>query len=348
MFPELMRAAVFEAIDTVNIREIPLPKIKPDYALVRIKAAGLCITDVHVIQGKFQHANPPCILGHEGAGEIVAFGQLTWDTQLKIGDRVVIETMISCGTCIQCIKGFKNLCERGQDIGETRYPGCYSEYVTVPIGNLHKIPEQMTWEEGAIFESFVCPIGGLQRLGINSGDNVLIQGLGPAGLAFIQGAKQLGAGKIIVSDIQDYKLALGKEYGADVVVNPLVDELEEIVTRETDGKGVEVSVEASGAQQAISNSIQFCRDNGSVIYYGIPNDSHNTRFDVTQVIIKQLNLYGTSGAPHSWPTVLKLYDKGVFRLKEMVTHTFPLTEITTAIETITNPDSKAIKIVLIP
>lgn len=343
-----MKAAVFEGIDNIVIRDIKIPEPKPGYALVKVKAAGLCITDVHVIKGLFQHSNPPCVLGHEVAGEIVCFGELEWPVSLKTGDRVVIETMIACGTCPQCLSGFKNLCEHGQDIGETKYQGGYSEYISVPVGCLYRIPDTMSYEEAAIFESFVCPVGGLERLKLELSDVVLIQGLGPAGLAFVQAAKVMGAKKIIVSDTKESRLKLAAEYGAGVCVNPVKDNLEDIVNKETNQIGVDVSIEASGAEIPIGLSLTLCRKNGKVIFYGIPSDTHNARFDVTQVIVKQLNLYGTSGAPWAWQRTLDLYGQGKFNIKKMVTHEFPLDQIETAIETLLAPQSEAIKIILKP
>lgn len=346
--PETMFAAVFEAIDTVNIREIPVPKPGPGEALVKIKACGLCITDVHVIKGTFAHSDPPCVLGHEIAGEIAGFGEQVWGTRLKTGDRVVIETMIACGACEQCIKGFKNLCEQGGDLGEPPYQGGYCEYITVPVGNLYRIPDSMSFEEAAIFESFVCPTGGLERIGVNMSDMVMIQGLGPAGLAFTQAARVMGAGRIIVSDRDDARLALAKKYGADITVNVQKENLSEAVNAATDGLGADISIEASGNEAAIKNSVDLCRKNGKVIFYGIPNDRHNARFDVTQIILKQLNLYGTSGAPWAWKRALELYGQGRYNIKDMITHQFELKDINKAIETILDLESKAIKIVMHP
>lgn len=344
----MMKAAVFEDINEIHIRSVPVPEVKPGFALVKIKAAGLCVTDVHVMRGTFQHSTPPCILGHEAAGDVVSFGELDWPTSLKVGSRVVIETMIACGTCEYCLSGFKNLCQHGQDIGEIKYQGCYSEYIAVPVGNLYEIPDCMSYEEAAIFESFVCPVGGLHRLDVKLADKVLIQGLGPAGLAFLQSAKALGAKKVIVSDTKDYKLQLAAKYGADLCINPQCDDLTQKVMEMTDGQGVDISIEASGAEQAITNSLNLCKKNGKVIFYGIPADQHNTRFDVTQVITKQLNLYGTSGAPGSWRRTLDLYEEGVFNIKDMVTHKFSLEQINQAIEVLEDPGAEIIKAVLIP
>ena len=344
--PEMMSAAVFEAIDVVNIRQIPVPSPEAGQALIKIKAAGLCITDVHVIKGNFNHSQPPCVLGHEIAGEIISFGELKWKTNLKVGNRIVVETMIACGACEQCINGFKNLCEQGGDLGEPPYQGGYCEYITVPVSCLYKIPDNMTYEEAAIFESFVCPVGGLQRLGVTMSDVVLIQGLGPAGLAFTQAAKVMGANKIIVSDTNEKRLELAKKYGADICVNVLNEDISSVVMDNTKGIGVDISIEASGNDIAIKNSLELSKKNGKVIFYGIPKDNHNVRFDVTQVIIKQLNLYGTSGAPWAWKRTLELYEQGKYNIKDMVTHEFSLKDINKVIETLLDPKSNAIKVVL--
>ncbi len=347
MIPERMTAMVFEDINVIKAHQVCVPKPKRGEALIKIMASGLCITDVHVLQGLFAHSKPPCVLGHEIAGEIVAFAEeQPWPHNLKLHQRVVVETMMACGQCFQCLSGYKNLCENGGDIGEPPYQGGYSEYITMPVSNLYPIPDNMSYEEAAIFESFVCPVGGLERIGICQGDTVLIQGLGPAGLAFIQGARVLGAGTIIASDMNEKRLALGRKYGADICVNPVGQNLYETVLKETNGRGADVCCEASGAQKAYQACFDLARKNGKLIFYGIPRDTHQTRFDVTQVITKQLNLYGTSGAPWAWAPTLKQYGRGKYNISEMVTHTFELKQIEEAVKTLNDPASGAIKVVL--
>ncbi len=347
MIPEMMTAMVFEDINVIRARQVPVPKPKRGEALVKIMASGLCITDVHVLQGLFAHSKPPCVMGHEVTGEIVEFGEeQPFPHRLKLHQRVVVETMLACGQCPQCLSGNKNLCEHGGDIGEPPFQGGYSEYITMPVGNLYPIPDNMSYEEAAIFESFVCPVGGLMRIGITPGDTVLVQGLGPAGLAFIQGAKAMGAGRILVSDMNEQRLALGKKYGAHVCINLKEQDLYKIVEQETGGRGVDICCEASGASMAYQACFDLARKNGKLIFYGIPKDTHQTRFDVTQVITKQLNLYGTSGVPCAWEPVLNLYGQGKYNIKDMVTHTFELEQMEKAVKTLSDPEKGAIKIVL--
>ena len=156
----------------------------------------------------------------------------------------------------------------------------------------------------------------------------------------------MGAGRIIASDLNEKRLALGKKYGADICVNPKEQDLYQIVQEETNNKGVDICCEASGAERAYQACFDLAKKNGKLIFYGIPRDSHTTRFDVTAVITRQLNLYGTSGAPWAWEPVLKLYGQGKYNIKEMVTHTFELNQIEEAIKTLNDPASGAVKIVL--
>lgn len=345
--PEKMTAVVWEEVGQLAVKTIEVPKPGRGEALVKIMASGLCITDVHVINGSFAHSKPPCVLGHEIAGQIVAFGEdQPWPHHLKRNQRVVVETMIACGECDQCLSGFKNLCRNGGDIGEPPFQGGYSEYITMPVSCLYPIPDNMSYEEAAIFESFVCPVGGLNRIGCRPGDTVLVLGLGPAGLAFVQAAAVMGAAKIIAVDLKKERLSLAGQYGAHVLVNPSVDSLSEVIEEQTGGCGADVCCEASGSEAGIQSCMDMAKKNGKLIYYGIPSDTHRARFDVTKLITKQLNVFGTSGAPWAWKPTLELYGQGKYNIKDMVTHTFELTEMEQAVKTLLDPCSGAIKVVL--
>ena len=158
----------------------------------------------------------------------------------------------------------------------------------------------------------------------------------------------MGAKKIIAAARSENKLKMAKKYGADVTVNVKEENIAEVIRHETEGRGVDVSIEASGAEKCIEQSVDFCRKNGKVILYGIPDDNHHARFDVTQIITKQLNVFGTSGVPWAWERTLALYGQGKYNIKDMITHKFPLEKINDAVDTLLDKKSGAIKIVLIP
>lgn len=341
-----MLKAVWYGEKKLEIIEADMPEIKDGEALLKVKLAGLCITDIHVIEGKFPHATPPVTFGHEICGEIVEMKGTP--KHLKLGDRVVVETMVNCGECYYCISGHKNLCPNGGDIGFPPYEGAYAEYIAVPIKCLYKMPDNMADEEGAIFEGFICPAGNLLRLGVTPGDTVIVYGSGSAGMAFVKTAYLAGASKVIVVDVNDERLNLVKEYEPQVItINPAKDNLEEFIHSQTEGLGVHISIEAAGKKETVDNLTKYTRPNGKILLYGIPANTCKIDFPVTEIILKQLNIYGISGAHAGWKPMLDLRERGAYDLKLLASKEFKLTEINAAIDYV-NHTKNAIKVVIRP
>ncbi|HBM80550.1 MAG: alcohol dehydrogenase catalytic domain-containing protein [Clostridiales bacterium] len=341
-----MKAAVWIGKNQVEVKEVEDPKIKSDEVLVKVKSAGICSTDIHVIKGDFYNGNPPHILGHEIAGDIIEIGEKV--DRWKNGDRVVVETMVNCGDCYYCRRGMKNLCDHGGDIGFPPYQGGYAEYIAVPARCLYRIPDNVTYDEAGILESFICPAGSIFRLGMHFGDTILIQGAGPAGLAYVQSVRACGAGKIIVAARNEKRLRLAKKFGAHVVIDIQKENMESRIMEETDGHGVDISIDAAGFPSTVENSIKYVRKGGNVILYGIPDDRDYINFPVTQIILKQLSVHGASGNPHVWQPVLDLLSQGIFNLKDMVTHTFTLDQFNEAVDFVSKRKDGVIKAVVHP
>lgn len=341
-----MRKAVWYGEKKLEIVESEMPKIKEGEALLKVRLAGLCVTDIHIIEGKFQHAKPPVVFGHEICGEIV---ELSGDAKgFKLGDRVVVETMVNCGQCHYCIGGHKNLCPHGAEIGFPPFDGAYAEYVAVPIQCLYLMPDNMSDEEGAVFEGFICPAGNLLRLGMTPGETVIVYGSGSAGMAFAKTAFLAGASKVLVVDINEERLQIMREYEPRVItVNTLKENLEEIAFRETDGIGAHISIEAAGKKETVDQLTKYTRPNGRILLYGIPASDAKMDFPVTEMILKQLNVYGISGAPQGWKPMLDMRAKGFYDLKAIVSREFKLAEINEAIDYV-NQTKQAIKVVIRP
>lgn len=341
-----MKAAVWLAKEVIKVTDIPIPEIKSHEVLLSVKASGVCITDIHRLKGIIKIGEPPQVMGHEIAGEIVKLGDdvCGWN----IGDRVVVETSIGCGNCYYCRRGMKHLCINGGEIGYMPYQGGYAEYVAVPASNLYRLPDNVTYEEAGILESFICPAGSIYRINMHFGDSVLIMGAGPAGLAYIQASKANGATKIIVAARRAESLAAAMHFGANVVVNTREEDISEIIMRETNGMGVDIAIDAAGTPQTIKDCINLVRRGGKVIFYGIPPADDMVNIGILEVITKELTLYGTSGNPYIWENVLELTSKGVFNLKDMVTHKFKLDDINEAIDIVWNKRDGVIKAVLLP
>jgi len=339
----MMKAAVWKGINNVEIEDIPMPSPKSGEVLIRVKSAGVCMTDIHIIKGEFPYTKPPHVLGHEIAGV------LEHDSNFfKAGDRVIVETYIGCGTCFYCLRGMKHLCVKGEEIGYVPYQGGYAEYICVPEKNLYKLPDDVSFDEGGILESFMCPFGSLYDAGRLVGDKVLIMGAGPAGLAYVIASKAAGAGKIILAGRNSTRLSQAKSFGADVIIDIDRDDIESTIINETKGIGVDVAIEAAGVPKSIANAFEFVRKGGRVVLYGIPGQNAEIPFPVTDIIIKQLKVTGSIGNPNMWKTALELIEGGRISLKGMVTHKFSLEHFNEAIDLVANKRDGVIKAVINP
>jgi len=229
---------------------VEIPKINSREALIKVMAAGVCVTDLHVYSGKFRYGKPPHILGHEFSGEITEVGEAV--TGWRAGDRVAAETSVGCGECAFCKTGNRHLCNKMEEIGTSPHNGAYAQYIKVPAENLFRLPPNVGFEESAILESAVCPVGALMRLGVRFGETVCVIGVGPAGISFIQGARAMGAGKIIAVGRHDARLARAVRFGADAAINSLTEDFAERMLEETGGAGADLVCEAAGGSQTIA------------------------------------------------------------------------------------------------
>ncbi len=339
-----MKAAVWTDINKIEIQEVPKPTPKEGEVLVKVKAAGVCATDAHIVRGSFKHATPPTILGHEIAGIVEECGERT---SAKVGERVIINTVISCGKCVWCKSGRNEMCPNGSEIGYNPHNGGYAEYVVVPESCLVKIPDTISFKEGAILESMVCPAGAVLRFGIEMGSTVFVQGGGPAGIAFIQLAKACGAAKVIASVRGKERLDYAKKFGADVIIDAKNEDVYKRVMEETDGLGARYSIDAAGSVSSVDMAVKTCSNGGDVFLYGIPGENDKIDFPVTEIILKHLNLHGLCGNYLAWEFFVNLVASGQINSRDMVTHEYKLEDLYKAIEKIKNGDKDLIKAVIV-
>lgn len=341
-----MKAAVWTDYGKIELREVEIPEITAQEVLIKVHAAGLCRTDLEVYTGQFQYGRPPHILGHEIAGEVVKTGAEVqgW----KVGDRVVVETSIGCGHCSYCLSGQRHLCESMTEIGFTPNPGGYAQYVKAPAHNLFRIPDNVSYEEAGILESVVCPVGGLMRLGVGFGETVAVYGVGPAGIAFIQGAKAMGAGKVIAIARNPKYLERVKQFGADELICTREENAADRIKELTNGKGADLACEATGNVGIMKECFQVVRRGGRILYYGLPSESDVFEFPTKALITDQISVFGVAGNPFVWEPLLQLVSNGSINLKDMVTCCLPLSQIETAFQMLEDKENKPIKIVLHP
>ncbi|HIS79298.1 MAG TPA: alcohol dehydrogenase catalytic domain-containing protein [Candidatus Caccousia stercoris] len=341
-----MKAAVWKDYHVVEVQEVPDPQISEHEVLIKVWAAGVCATDLEVISGRFIYGAPPHVLGHEIAGEIVQTGSAV--TTRRVGERVVVETSVGCGHCEFCRRGDRHLCPEMTEIGFTPHWGGYAQYVKAPAENLFVIPDNISYDEAGILESTVCPVGGLMRLGVHFGETVLVYGVGPAGIAFIQGAKAMGAGRVIAVARSEERLRRAAGFGADYLICSKTEDVRAKVLEYTDGKGADLVCEAAGSPETILSACACARRSGRIILYGIPDRDKPLTLPYTDIIMNQLEMYGVVGNPHVWEPLLQLASSGRFNLRDMVTAAFPLDRIGDAMRLMEDSVHKPIKVVVHP
>ena len=307
----------------VEVREVIKPSIKSDdWVLIKVKAAGICGTDVHVWQDKFMYW-PPVILGHEFSGEIVEIGSACG--KFKTGDRVVVEPQIkNCGTCEFCRSGRMHLCMEKWTLG-WRTDGCMAEYVSVPEMFLHKIPDGLNYEMAALCEPVAVAVYDIAEHGkIDINDFVVVQGSGPIGILAAYMAKRLGAREVVLTGIDASEFCrfdAARKLGADYIVNVQKENLKDRVMELTDGHGADCVIETSGAPRAIAGCVELLKKNGRLIGMGIPAEE-SIQFPWKDSVLKSLEFYFSMSTCYtSWDRALCLLEKDSEMLKNLITWT---------------------------
>ncbi|MBN2300368.1 MAG: L-threonine 3-dehydrogenase [Acholeplasmataceae bacterium] len=331
----------------VKIVKKPIPDVLgPNEVLVKVLATSICGTDVHIYkwdkwsQGRIK---PPLTVGHEFSGEVIKIGSHV--KKVNIGDIVSAETHIVCHECEFCRRGEFHICKNTKIIGVDT-DGCFAEYAKMPAENLiinnSKInPKYLSIQE---------PLGNAVHTMLHfkiTGKTVAVVGCGPIGMMGVNIAKVVGASKIIAIEVNDYRIRLAKELGANVVINPLKEDVIARVLEETDGMGVDVVAEFSGNKQAIEAAFKYVKAGGKMSMLGISPDDIDIDLS-NDVVFKGITIYGVVGRIlfETWHQVVGLVESGKLDLDKIVTHTFPLSEIDKGMEVMMSGNSG--KVVLIP
>ena len=284
-----MKAIVIENPGKIEIKEIPMPEVKENEALLKVKCVGICGADVASYTGNQPFTTYPRIPGHEFSAEIVAISEN--DKGLKAGDIVTCNPYFNCGGCYSCERGFVNCCTDNQTMGVQR-DGAFCEYIAMPVERIFP-GKGLSAEELALIEPFSISQHAVSRATIKETDTVLVVGAGPIGLFALLAAKQK-CKKIVVADILDNRLNLAKEYGADAVVNTKNQSLIDFTNEFTEGRGFDVCIEACGAPETFLNCIDCAAFAANIILIG--NGKRETSFVHSIILKKELNIHGSRNA----------------------------------------------------
>lgn len=317
------------------IKDLPEPEIGNNDILVKVKAAAVCGSDIHLYNwnGWCENVNAknPMIIGHEFCGEVIEVGRNV--KSLKKGDLVAAETHIPCGECLLCKTGKQHICKNMKIIG-VHTDGAFAEYISIPEVCAFKLPQETPPQIGAIYEPFGIAVHGVLRDKIG-GCSTVVTGCGPIGLFAINVASVSGASKVYAVDINDYRLSLAEKMGNNVVaINPLKNDVEKIINDDTNGYGADVVIELSGSVEATRTGFNVLRKAGRISLIGL--HSKEVSLDlVNNVIYKEATVYGITGREmfNSWYLAEKLIQSGKCNTNEVLTHHFTLDETEEAILT---------------
>jgi L-iditol 2-dehydrogenase len=331
-----MRAVVLNGPNDFKATEVAKPEIGDNDILLQMKKAAICGTDMRILAGtKTKGVRYPSIIGHEMCGLVCEVGKNV--KGFEVGEKVSIANVIPCHSCHSCLTGRENACLNRKAIGY-EFDGGFAEYVLIPgiaieSGNVVKLPEDVSFEEGALIEPLSCCIRGLKNAGTGFNDSVLIVGAGPIGLMHLQLSKIVGAKKVIVSEPIQSRREKAEKLGADLVVDPTKENLAEIVMRETDGLGMDVIVMAIGVPAIINSTLKLCRKGGTVnLFAGFAGTGEST-IEVNTIHYNEINVNGsTAYKREDYFEAADMVKSKKVNLKEIVTHTFKIDDFQDAYE----------------
>lgn len=318
-----MKVAMYYRNNDVRVEEMPVPKIGKGELLVKVMASGICGSDV---MEWYRIKKAPRVLGHEITGEIVEAGEAV--KNYKKGDRVFVSHHVPCNTCHYCLSGYHTACET---LHKTNFdPGGFAEYLRVPEINVDRgvyiLPDSMSYEEGTFIEPLACGLRGQKVASLKPGQSVLVIGSGMSGLLHVNLARALGAGKIIATDINEYRLKAALKFGADAVINAKED-VPKRVKELNGGRFADIVIVCTGVMPAVNQALQSVDSGGTILFFAVPEPGINISVPINDFWrneIKMMTSYGASPADLS--LAIELIKAHRVDVKDMITHKLAMSE----------------------
>jgi 2-desacetyl-2-hydroxyethyl bacteriochlorophyllide A dehydrogenase len=332
------KAWVWHGDSDLRLEEMELADPGPGQVLLAVRAAGICSTDVHVLGGGVVFVSPPHVMGHEGAGEVVAVGPGV--PGALVGRRFAVDTVVGCGTCRFCLGGRKHLCPSVQEIGQT-IRGLWASHCLVPATNLVPLPGNVSYAAATQMETLHCVLGGVDKLRFLTGETALILGCGIAGILFTRLLRLQGASRVVITGTREKRLAFARQYGADETINVRRVNLAEALGNER----FDVVIEIVGSRETIAEAGRWAANGGRVLLFGIPA-GHRAELDIMDAIWRELLYIPTGNAPQVWPRVAALVGSGRVDLEPLVTGRFPFQELDKAVRAAGEQHDEHVKVVV--
>lgn len=338
-----MKALVYPDWDQLEVREVDEPTPRPGEVVVRVAAVGICGSELEGFASRSPRRTPPLIMGHEFCGE-VAVGEGV--SGYRPGDRVVVNSVISCGRCEECRDGRSHLCPEREVFGMKR-PGGFAEFCAVPVSTLLPLPEKVSPIQGALVEPLANAVHALSLTRDRFLETVVVMGAGTIGLLVLQAAKAAGAFRLVAVDVNDARLEVAHQLGAEPVVNPRRDDVLGAIKEFTRGRGADLAVDAVGASETRRAAVAATRPGGETVWLGLHDDP--TELSGFDVVLGERRISGSYAVtPRDLRTAIGLFAHGKIELAPWV-RPFPLSEGARVFrELVTAPPQDYIKALLLP
>jgi L-iditol 2-dehydrogenase len=320
-----MEVAMYYNNNDVRIEEMPIPSIGDNEILVKVKASGICGSDV---MEWYRIKKAPRILGHEITGDIVEIGKNV--KKYRIGDRVFVSHHVPCNTCRFCLNNQHTLCHTLHSTNF--YPGGFAEYLRVPEINVDRgvfvLPKEMSYDEGVFIEPLACVVRGLKTAEMKPEQIVLVLGSGISGLLQIKLAKAWKAGKILATDVEEYRLKAAKKFGADAVIHAK-DDVPEQVKKHNDGKLADLVILCTGVPSAVKQALKSVDSGGTILFFAPIEPGLEIPFPLFDLWNKQIKMVSTyAGSPEDINSAIDLIKSKKVNVVDMISHKLPLSDAT--------------------
>lgn len=335
--------AMVTAPGKVEFVKRPLPPMGDHDVLLRVKACSICGGDLHIYKGKHPLASLPMAIGHELSGEVIEIGKSV--SRISRGDRVAVEPVIPCGKCHFCLRGEYHLC---QDI-QYQYAagqGGFTPFFVVAENWVHRLPDFLSFEEGALLEPLAVAVHAARRAQIEMGHTAAIFGAGGIGILLLQVARATGAAKVFITDLSEYRLKTAEFFGATLVLHPGKEDPVEKILQETGGLGVDRSFEAVGLQTTLQQAAASLKKGGIGVLIGLFEDPHRVVFPVNLFVQREIEIRGSRGYCWDFQVAMEFLRNKRVKLKPLISHQLPLEDLPRAFEILLDPEEEANKVVI--
>ncbi len=331
-----MKAARIEKPGTSIVTTVAEPSVGADDVLIKVHAAGICGTDLHIFKGEYE-AEYPIIPGHEFSGEVVAVGANV--VNFKVGDRVTADPNIPCNRCSYCQRNEPNQCKNLRAIGVTR-SGAFAEYVVAPEGNVFSIGD-MTYGAAALIEPLACVVWGIKRVDVQAGDTALVFGAGPMGALVAQSLKQAGAVRVVVTDVVPWRLQMAEQLGATHTV--VADQQQASKLKAIEPDGYDIVVDATGIPAVLEGTFPYAKPRGKIWVFGVTPQGTTVKFPSYEVFRRDLQIIGSFAVNRTFPQSIALIQSGAIKVEPLISHQLPLDDFSKGLE-LAEKDPKRVKV----